>query len=86
MSLIDDIKKLGREAGLTESEIKELEDFVDNYIGTNDEGYSPDKEYHETHKDKLKPIWRKLKESSKYGPLVNILTPYHKGGVLTLLD
>jgi len=77
---------LGEKSGLSTAEMKVLEDFVDNYIGTTEENYIPNKDYYELHIIELTPIWRKLKEKSKFGTLINILSPHINSGVINLLD
>ena len=85
MNLIQEVRLLGEKSGLSTTEMKELEDFVDNYIGTTEESYIPNKDYYELHKIELKPIWRKRKEKSKFGTLINILRPHINSGVINLL-
>ena len=86
MSLIEEINLLADISGLTEQEKRELENFVDNYVGTAKEDYIPNKEYYELHKSAIKPIWRKLKDCSRFGTLINILRPHVNAGVLAILD
>jgi len=86
MSLIQEIKVLTEKAGLSESEKKELEDFVDNYIGTTNEGYIPNQDYYNLHRNQLKVIWRKFKECSIFGSLINVLRPHINKGILALLE
>lgn len=69
---------------LNEEERRILEDFVDNYVGTNYEGYLPKKEYYDLHKESLKPIWRKLKDNKRFGSLINILSPHINKGIMSL--
>jgi hypothetical protein len=69
---------------LNEEEKRVLDDFVDNYVGTNEEGYIPNKDYKEQNKDCLKPIWRKMKEANIFGPFVKLLRPHINQGLFDL--
>lgn len=86
MNLIQEVRLLGEKSGLSTTEMTELDNFVDNYIGTNEEGYILNIDYYELHKKELVPIWRKLKEKGKFGTLINILRPHINSGVLNLLN
>lgn len=71
---------------LNEEEKRILEDFVDNYVGTTEEDYIPYKDYYEQHKLYLKPIWRKLKDKTIFGTLMNLLKPYINKGILSIIE
>lgn len=85
MTLKDKIDQLV-EGILNEEEKRNLDDFVDNYVGTNYEGYLPNNVYYDLNKVKLKPIWRKLKDNEKFGSLINILSPHINKGILNLFS
>lgn len=71
---------------LNEEEKRILDDFVDNYLGTTEEDYIPNKDYYEQHKLNLRPIWRKLKDKTVFGTLINLLKPHINKGILSLIE
>jgi hypothetical protein len=78
------------EIGLVEYNVDTHEgDFIHfysdpRYVGTNEEGYIPNKDYKEQNKDCLKPIWRKMKEANIFGPFVKLLRPHINQGLFDL--
>ena len=78
------IDKMAQSANLTEEEKRVFEEFVDNYIGTIDEGYIPNEEYRRQHEEELQPIMRKLKDCGVFPELYSF-NPHMKKGLLNLL-
>ena len=85
MSLLEDIRFLSNEVGLSRNEKRELDEFVDNYIGKPEEEYISNKEYYESHKNLLKPVINKIKDKQRFTPFIEMLRPHINKGILDLL-
>ena len=81
MTLKERIDLLAKELGLSEEMKKDLEDFVDNYIGTEQQGYQNNNEYRENNVERIKPIFRELKSRGKFAYFQRLLKPYLNKGV-----
>ncbi len=86
MTLIQTINQLADEIGLSEELRKVMEDFVDNYIGTDQEGYQNNNEYRENNIESIKLIFRVLKDRGKFAYFQKILRPYANKGADNLLS
>ena len=86
MTLIQTINQLADEIGLSEELRKVMEDFVDNYIGTDQEGYQNNNEYRENNIESIKLIFRVLKDRGKFASFQKILRPYANKGADNLLS
>ena len=75
MTLKERIDLLAKELGLSEEMKKDLEDFVDNYIGTEQQGYQNNNEYRENNVERIKPIFRELKSRGKFAYFQRLLKP-----------
>lgn len=71
--------------GLNQEEKSILDDFVDNCIGNNEEGYLSNSEYLNTNKNKIVPIFRKMKEQGEFSCFVKLLNPFLNTTVANLL-
>lgn len=86
MTLNQKINQLEEELGLSKELRKVLEDFVDNYIGTKEEGYQNNNEYREKNIEGIKPLFRKLKDRDKFAYFQSLLKPYSNKGADNLLS
>lgn len=86
MTLKERIDLLAIEIGLSEEMKKDLENFVDNYIGTEQQGYQSNNEYRENNVERIKPIFRELKSRGKFAYFQKLLKPYSNKGVDNLLS
>lgn len=86
MTLKGRIDILAKELGLSEEMKKDLEDFVDNFIGTEQEGYQNNREYLENNIERIKPLFRELKGRGKFAYFQRLLRPYSNKGADNLLS
>lgn len=86
MTLNELLKRLAEELDLSEELMKDLEDFVDNYLGTESQGYQDIKEYKRENPEKYKPLFRELKEKGKFKYFQKLIQPYANEGVDNLLS
>lgn len=86
MTLNQRINQLEEELGLSEELRNVLEDFVDNYIGTEQQGYQNNNEYIENNIDRIKPLFRELKNRCKFAYFQRLLKPYSNMGADNLLS
>ena len=86
MTLKERIELLAKELGLSEEMKKDLEDFVDNYIGTEQQGYQNNNEYRGNNVERIKPIFRELKSRGKFAYFQRLLRPFLNKGADNLLS
>ncbi len=86
MTLKERIDLLAKELGLSEEMKKDLEDFVDNYLGTEQQGYQNNNEYRDNNVERIKPIFRELKSRGKFAYFQSLLRPFLNKGADNLLS
>ncbi len=69
---------------LNEEEKRFLEDFVDNYVGTNEENYISTKDFHEQNKQNIMIVMRKMKEAHVWSAFYSLIYPHINKGIYTL--
>ena len=65
MRLLDHLKQLADELNLSDEMRKDLDDFVDNFIGAENEGYVNLNDYKIDNLEKVKSLLRVIKEGGK---------------------
>ena len=85
MSISEKVTQL-LEGVLTQDELRLIEDFVDNYVGTSEEGYMQNNDYLAIHRDEIKRIWRKMKNAKVFGTFTSLVYPHCDKGILFLFD
>lgn len=86
MTLSKSLNQLAEELNLSEELKRNLDDFVDNYIGSEEEGYKNIYKYKKDNPEKFKPLFRELKKYGKFSYFQGLIRPYSNKGVDNLLS
>jgi len=86
MRLLDHLKQLADELNLSDEMRKDLDDFVDNFIGAENEGYVNLNDYKIDNLEKVKSLLRVIKEGGKYPYFKKLITPFAYKGIDNLLN
>lgn len=86
MRLLDHLKQLADELNLSDEMRKDLDDFVDNFIGAENEGYVNLDDYKIDNLEKVKSLLRVIKEGGKYPYFKKLITPFAYKGIDNLLN
>lgn len=86
MPLNELLKSLAEDVNPSDKFRKDMEDFVDNYIGTEEQGYQNINIYKKENPNKFKPLFRELKKQARYAYFQSLLRPFFNKGTDNLLS